>query len=261
MKIILLTGLDGSGKSLLLNKLESISTTKHIAFIRLPKIDSELFKHNPSLYKTILFINKMHIDADYLKKPPLKVVALFSAMLVFKKLLNELDKNNTKLVFCERHPLIDTGVYAKFYIGKMDPATLEPNIVNSIDSNFTKEIYFLLKLIGIEQKLDKPFYTLLNYIHEWFSINKKHELTDLKELFKLNLPDKIFYLSASAKILMERIKTRQVIEAHESIETFKKLIPVYENVLQHIGMDTTIVDANTYLNLDQFFEELKRIYF
>lgn len=258
MKLILLTGLDGSGKSTLLNKLEEISINKPIAYIRVPKIDSELFRHNEMLYHVTLFINHMHLEADHLKNTQLKVIALFSSMLIFKELLKELSQNHIQIVFCERHPLIDTGVYAKFYSGKMDPASLHQDILTDIESKYSNEISYLLNLLGIQKSSDTNVFNLLHYIHNWFSVNQKHELNDLKQLFGVNLPDKIIYLSASPHILMERLNKRDVLEAHESEEVFEKLIPSYEKILSEINIDTEKIDANNFTNLNRIFEEIKK---
>ncbi len=258
MKLILLTGLDGSGKSSLLNKLEETSNSNTIAFIRVPKIDGELFIKNTSLYKVICFINKMHIDADYLKQPQLKVIALFSAMLIFKDLLNELNNDHTDFIFCERHPLIDTGVYAKFYIGKMDPNSLPKELIAEIDIKYSLEIKYLLERIGLVEGSISAF---LNFIHNQFTVNKKYSIIHLQELFGIQLPDKIFYLSANPKILMQRLLDREILEAHESVDVFKKLIPVYESVLKESGVEITYINANNFENLNIAFKELKEIYF
>lgn len=261
MKLILVTGLDGSGKSTLLQRLEEISTGKSVAFIRVPKIDTELFKQNQIIYATTLFINQMHKDADILKKPQLKVIALFSSMLIFKELLKELNHSHIDLVFCERHPLIDTGVYAKFYAGKMDPESLPGETLANIEKQYPNEISYLLSLIGIKKSDNGNLFSFLHYIHDWFSVNKKHGLNDLKQLFKIDLPHKIIYLSAASEILMNRLNNRNVLEAHESKEVLEKLIPVYEQVLADSGVITEKIDANNFSNLDKAFDKLKHNYF
>lgn len=258
MKLILLTGLDGSGKSTLLNRLEKIALNKPIAFIRVPKIDSHFFRGNQAIYNATLFINEMHVKADCLKKPQLKVIALFSSMLLFKKLLQELNQSHIKFIFCERHPLIDTGVYAKFYTDKMDPSTISKELLFNIEEKYTKEIGYILSLVDVEKTNRSNIYILLQYIHNWFTINKKHTLNDLKELFDINLPDKIIYLSATPEVLIKRLKNREVLEAHESKETFEKLIPVYEKVLIEASVITEKIDANSFINLDAAFEKLKK---
>ena len=261
MKLILVTGLDGSGKSTLLDKLDKFSEGKRIAFIRVPKIDSDLFKENETIHKTTLFVNQMHQGADQLKMPQLKVIALFSSMLIFKELVNELDKKHINLVFCERHPLIDTGVYAKFYDGKMDPLSLPQEVVNNLNEQYSVEIAYLLDLLKLKPQQTSLISCYLQFIHNWFSIDQKHDIMELRTLFNIDLPDKIIYLSASPEILMERLQSRKILEAHESIDVFKKLIPVYEAVLDKTNTITDKIDACTFLNLDFAFEKIKRTYF
>ena len=256
MKLVLVTGLDGSGKSTLLERLESALKGKPVAFLRVPRIDSELFRHRSDLYQVCLFINRMHEEADRLKKPQLKAIALFSAMLIFKDLLKELSMNTVQTVFCERHPLIDTGVYAKFYIGKMDPRTLPLGIFEAIEANYASEIGYLLSAAGIENTEENPMFRFLDSIHQRFTVEKKYEIDDLKALFGLAMPDEIIYLTATPEVLMQRLENRDIKEAHESKEVFERLIPVYEDVLGRSGVPVRSVDAGTYEGLDCFFEEL-----
>ena len=261
MKSILITGLDGSGKSTLLHRLEEISDPERVAFIRVPKIDADLFRSNKELYNTTLFINKMHAEADRIKKPSLKVIALFSSMLVFRELEEHLKKDSLNLMVCERHPLIDTVVYARFYSSKMDPNHISLELLRSIESNYPEAVEHLFSISGSKSTGKGQMHSILSFIHDWFAIQKKLGTEDLKKIFKVDLPDKIIYLSASAVTLMERLKSRNILEAHESVEVLNKLIPVYEEVLRNSKVNTEIVDAESFMNLDLAFVRIKHDHF
>jgi thymidylate kinase len=256
MKLILVTGLDGSGKSTLLDRLEEALKGKQFAFLRVPKIEAELFRHKSDLYQVCLFINRMHEEADRLKKPQLKAIALFSAMLIFKDLLKELSQGSVNIVFCERHPLIDTGVYARFYVGKMDPRTLPLGIFEAIEANYTEEIAYLLSAAGIQSKEDNAMFRYLDHIHQSFTVQKKYEIEDLKVIFGLEMPDEIIYLSARPEVLIRRLENRDIKEAHESKAVFEQLIPVYESVLEKSGVPVHKKDASSFEELDLVFEEM-----
>ncbi len=258
MRLVLITGLDGSGKSSLLQKLEDHSGGKPVGFLRVPKIDAELFKGDARIYKTCLFINFLHNEADHLKQPSLKAVALFSAMIIFRKLLSSLSE--MEVIFCERHPLIDTAVYARFYSDKMNPDMLPRDLIEDLDEQFASEISFLRDLIPGAGS-GKGIYAYLAFIHQWFAVDKKNSLQDLKELFKVDLPERIIYLAASPEMLISRLAGRTVLEPHESLEVFKKLVPVYDEVLLRAKVPMEKINAELFSNIDSTFLNIKRGYF
>lgn len=261
MKQILITGLDGSGKSTMLQRLEEMADSNKAVFIRVPKIDADLYSRDKELYLTTCFINEMHDTADILKLPSLKVIALFSSMLVFHKLLEHLNKSEVTYVFCERHPLVDTVVYSKFYSSKMNPDLINNQILKNIELQYPEAVNYLSRLIQVEDTGKGLLHSFLSFIHHWFAIQKLIETKDLMELFRIGPPDKIFYLSASAETLMARLSDRAVLEAHESLEVLFKLIPEYDKVLNQWKQATEILDAESFDQLNLSFENIVKTYF
>ena len=150
MNLILITGLDGSGKSTLIKKLEDSDLNGSLAFLRVPVIDTYLYKDNGILYNTCCMINELHSQANESKIPQLKVIAMFSSMIVFSELLKLLNKKNPKFIFCERHPLIDTSVYARFYSGsKMDPLNIPESLFSELNKKYKNEFAYLFSLLDI----------------------------------------------------------------------------------------------------------------
>ncbi len=268
MKLILITGLDGSGKSSLINKLEENSKPEEVGFLRVPKIDSRLFKGNKLLYDTTRFINTLHEQADADKKPQLKVIAMFSSMLIFKELLAEISTNKTRIVFCERHPLVDTAVYAYFYSGsRMNPKNLEKSILQKLNNTYCKELSYLLSLLNLEANENDLSLSLLNCIHDKFSKKNVISSDDLSQIFGIDYPDKIYYLNAKPKVLIQRLMQRETnskssnnIEEHETFEALSKMLPVYEKILKDIKSVIIQIDANNFENLDRAFIDLEREY-
>ena len=115
MKVIILTGLDGSGKTTFLERIKEHSNPALCKIINLPHIDTEVLKQYTDLYETALFVNSLNRDADILKLPQLKAVALFASMILYREIFNLIKQEGVKTIFCERHPLIDPGIYARFY--------------------------------------------------------------------------------------------------------------------------------------------------
>ncbi len=265
MKLILITGLDGSGKSSLLTKLEENSTGGGIAFLRVPKIDSHLFENNKILFGTSCFINHLHAQADELKIPQLKVIAMFSAMLVFKELLNELAAKSPLVVFCERHPLIDTAVYAYFYSGsKMNPKNVAESIFQQLNNKYNNELAYLHSLLKLPET-GNPALSYLYFIHKQFSSGDIISTDKLSQLFNIGLPDKIYYLDAKPEVLMQRLKQRESrtgntgnMEAHETVKAFEKMQPVYKLILDNANTEIENINANSFKNLDKTYNELQK---
>lgn len=260
MKLILITGLDGSGKSTLLSRLEALPEQSSHAYIRVPAIEPEKFKQNKKLYLTSLFINKLNHYADNYNAPTLKAFALFASMLLFKELLKELENNS--VIFCERHPLIDTGVYARFYSDKMNPDLLSHTLRIQLENEYSQELDYLLEIFTIK-KLDfskGKFYAIFNFMYQWFSVGKKFNISELKQLFKIDLPDKIYYLKAEPETLTERLTIRKKLEAHETKTTFERLAPFYNQLFTEVKTEIEILPANSIKDLDEAFIKLKDVY-
>ncbi|MDI1353275.1 MAG: AAA family ATPase [bacterium] len=262
MKLILITGLDGSGKSTLISRLEA-HKNEGTAFLRAPVINAEVFEENQKLYKASLFINWLNTEADSLNVPQLKAAALFASMLIFKDLLEEFRKKNVDLVFCERHPLIDTAVYARFYADKMHPKSIPVATLAEIDYNFNAELGYFTKMMNLK-KQDMPhgaLHALLLLMYNWFYIHKKFALEHLKELFSVEMPSKIYYLKADADVLFQRIAQRDVLEPHETEKVLAKFIPVYDQVLADAKTETEVVNANEVKHLDGAYHQIRKNYF
>ena len=74
------------------------------------------------------------------------------------------------------------------------------------------------------------------------------------------MPDQIFFLKAAPEVLMERISSRKVIEAHEKLDVLALLGSTYETLFKRIASEhnTTVenIDATTFESLDAFYTRL-----
>lgn len=261
MKTILITGLDGSGKSTLFNRLEKISTSSKYSFLRVPVIDTNLLHRHKNLFQASLFINHLNELADKHNDSALKTVALFSSMVIFKQLSDEIRTEGTEFMFCERHPLIDTVVYAKFYAHKIPTVIPRSDFLDSTEKEYSTELNYLISFLPKSDITENPFYSLLNYIRERFFVQQKYGLNDLKSLYNIELPDKIYFLSANPEILAQRFADRKIREIHETQEVMRQLTPLYDVVLKQTPTEQEIIDANSYEKLDEAFEKIKTNYF
>lgn len=257
MNCVLVTGLDGSGKSTLLAKLENVSSTS-VNILRVPEIDTNKLVLDSELFKASVFINNINKQADEDALPQLKLVALFFSMLIFKDILEELEKGSASVIFCERHPLIDTRVYGYFYAQKLNPSGFPKEIAAQIELKYPEELKFLLRKLNLIEGIEGQLVPFIEFLYRQFVTEKKFGFSDLEQLFGVQMPNEIVYLKANADVLMSRLGHRQRKEAHESKAVFEKLLPVYDQVLIESLVKIRIVDANDFKNIDSVFEDLKK---
>jgi thymidylate kinase len=256
MSVTLITGLDGSGKSTLLSKIAQFKTNNSISTLLLPHIDTQYLDAGSNIFKAAVFINKLSYQADIKNIPQLKALALFASMLLYKVLLANL---RAKTIFCERHPLIDTSIYAQFYAGKLAPGLVSEKVLRQIDTDFNFELTFLLHLLPVKQDTHSGLTAFfIDFIYKHFHLKKKSELADLQSLFGVELPDKIYYLNAAPELLFKRIKERKVHEAHESVAVFTMLNEAYHQLFKKLNIINPnlveVIDANSSQSLHNFWE-------
>lgn len=254
--MIVITGLDGSGKSSFLKKLQD-ELKDDVSILRVPFIESEKFKINKSLYDQCEFINYIGHKADVENLPSLKIIAMFGSMILFNQLYDELNKDK-KRVFCERHPLIDTAVYAKVYHEVMHPDNLDLGIANELESKYKTEISSIVNCINSDIKISGKgqCYDLLSFLFDWFSKEENYSIGRLKTLFSISSPEAVYFLDAPAEELMSRIGDRSVKEYHETVSLLNKMRPVYISVLSQVDTPTSVVDTLNTDDLNRVFIEV-----
>jgi len=268
METILITGLDGSGKSTILNELSKIKDSSNFDIIFLPRIDLDSLENESILKKTASFVNQLNEFADMQQKPGLKSIAIFCSMLLFKEIYRFKSNSGVNTIFCERHPLIDIMVYSLFYAEKTSSAFQNLDELSEIDKKYPDEIEFLVQLIPTswisERKASLAWVSVS--IFKQMHIEKKHSIPDLEELFEVGLPDKIYYLKASTEILFQRIANREIHEAHENVEVLNMLAHGYDNLFRKLNQNfpglVEIIDAESISMLDalrdSFIKKYKR---
>jgi thymidylate kinase len=249
MEYILITGLDGSGKSTILDALSEYRERDSFDIIRLPHIETKELEGNISLKNTSEFVNAMSHEADLIKVPQVKAIAIFASMLLFREISRHKSKPGIRTLYCERHPLIDTGVYARFYAEKMGKGNINTDLLHHIDRNYGSEIEFLINLIPSRYRInEKGIYSLIRFITQWFFIDGKNDIANLTELFQVELPSKIYYLQARPEKLMKRLALRELHEAHESLEVLRALGHTYEKLFSDLSESRNdlveTIDAN-----------------
>lgn len=261
METILVTGLDGSGKSTFFSNLRALQNPA-CEILLLPHIDLSLLPPGTLLHDTASFINTLSLKADETHQPPLKALALFSSMLLFRELMAA-KKEETQIIFCERHPVIDTGIYAGFYAKLLAPGCVAEESLHTLDETYPRELQLLVSLLPEEYRAaGSASAALLNFIYDWFHLRKKDSLAELSQLFGVPAPSRIYFLKAAPQILYDRIRNRNRLEAHESVEVLQRLDEAYDRLLAAVKKSgkskVTIIDAGSVASLTGFFETMKQ---
>ena len=265
MEEILITGLDGSGKSTLLAALEQHRGDNDFEIVYLPHIETTSLEMNSTLYKTASFINTLSKHADENKSPALKAMAIFASMLLYRPLVKSKEQNKVSIIFSERHPLIDTGIYARFYAEKTGGDGLPKEIISSLNEHYVDELGYLINLVPNALINDKKpdIQWFLNFIYQRFFKEGKNSIHDLGELFGKNLPSRIHYLKADAETLIGRITHRNRLEAHESQDILDELGRGYDMLMEALSennVQVDIIDANDFEKLNIFKDYLLKKY-
>ncbi|MDJ1505910.1 hypothetical protein [Xanthocytophaga agilis] len=257
IKTILITGLDGSGKSVIFSKLKS-QKLEHVTLLTLPHIDEDVLPEDSALKKHTKLLNEMGADADKNNRSDLKALSLFGAMMLYQKLADEMVTPLTRVLVCERHPLVDPLVYARFYTGRISPGSLKRERLDYYNEAYGQLLGFILSLLPVKGLAD-PAGTLFTFIHDCF---KDATVPDekLRALFKTSLPDEIYFLKAEPGVLLNRIASRKVSEPHEQLQILALFDKIYDSLFDAVAIrHKTVVEyihASQFESLDRFYGRL-----
>lgn len=257
IRTILITGLDGCGKSTLFSRLAG-EKPDHVALITLPHIDEDGLPHDSTIRKQAQLLNEMSRQADENNWSDLKALALFGSMLLYEQLVREMCTPLTRILICERHPLIDPLIYARFYAERLTADHLKREKVDYYNTTYGELLSFIVGLLPVKSEGDFAL-EIFTFIHDTF---KRSVVPDeqLKQLFKVELPDKIFFLKAAPEILFDRIASRKVAEPHEKLQVMALLDKTYDVLFEGISgqYKTPIeyIDASRFEALDEFYNRL-----
>jgi len=243
MKLILLTGLDGAGKSTFFSRISSVADDE-TGILNLPNIDPSVLPEG-ILKEAAIFLNSVSSRADSEKDVLMKSFALFSSMLLFRNLVDELAEGK-KQIICERHPLIDTQIYALFYASRLDPKGIDRQQTYKFYNSNRRLIDFICSASpAFKETTDDRVFTIFEFVFNWFIRDKKFSSVQLKSVFPVELPDIIYYLRADTEILLHRLKERESREAHENFRALQRFDKAYLELLEREGLPCQVFDTGS----------------
>ena len=255
--MIVITGLNGSGSNRVLKEIES-RLGDEAAILRVPSIESERFTNDNELFSVSVFLNDLGSLSESQNMPSLKALQMFGAMLFYGRFYNTLKTQNPRVIFAQRHPLIDTPVFAKAYKEVLNPDLLDTVFARQLEVRYKREFALLRSMIpiSIDDSGKGIFYDLLNFLNSWFSVPANYTSRKLKELFIVEEPREVYFLDASVDALYERVAETDVAEYHITRKSLSNMREMYLELLPVFEASYSVVNTSSDESIHNFAEEL-----
>ncbi len=213
--LISITGIDGSGKSTLTQKLEELDNIK---VLRVPQYHET---PNSPFQRESFLLEEIGKLGDKIQNPILKANASYLAFCLYGDVVHELLKPN-KIVLTERFPVLDALSFAKFYLQFLEAGCDETSLENLVRENYSNEDLEIVQKYILSKNF--PEGTTLFNLHRYIVPSLKKPFEDLVNFlaneFNTPFPEKLVQLRINKGELEKRFESRQkeVNEAHEQID-------------------------------------------
>lgn len=210
VKLYSVTGVDGSGKSTLMNRIQAKEDNLSIKGLKVP----QYYETQGTLFsKEVEILERIGKFGDSIKNPFIKVNATYLQFCLFGKVVQGLSQS-VDTVICERFPILDGIALAKFYTPLLqkgcDPQIIKKEIINEFSP---EELELVVNIIP-----GKDLYSIHRYIVEICEKSFGELFARLEQDFETKLPQKLVQLKASQELLASRIEdSTGVKEAHEKV--------------------------------------------
>lgn len=210
VKLYSVTGVDGSGKSTLMNRIQNKEDRLGIKGLKVP----QYYETQGVPYaREVEILERIGKLGDRIKNPFIKVNATYLQFCLFGKVVEELSKNIDTVV-CERFPILDGIALAKFYTPLLQKGCDSKLIQKEVTSEFSPEdLELVVNIIP-----GKDLYSIHRYIVEICEKPFGELFYTLEQDFETKLPQKLVQLKASKELLTFRMQnSTDVKEAHEKV--------------------------------------------
>lgn len=234
--MIHIMGVDGVGKSTVLNEIEK----QGLKVLRCPQFDlsTEAKRLLPLRYFNLAqYFEKMSLWCDQNRRPDIKAWALFYAMGLYKKIVDEVQE---EYQFAERYPFYDVQIYSPIYISLLKNVSTEN--LKGIDFQMTAELQsYLHEMTG-----SKDILSSFHFIYDQLS---QPDSKKWKEDFPAFPSHHLVLLYADISTVLQRLSKKagsQAGEFHEKAQYLMQIQKGYQNFLKAVPEDRQLV-----INVDQ----------
>ena len=257
-RVISLSGVDGTGKSTLLQIIQD-RLTKDFRVLSIPTPQYYL---NPELpyAEMSLPLENMGKYADQIANPGLKANISFVQMSLQGRIIEQFINKGFDFILCERNALIDILAYAQFYLPllKIESAShsdtrLEGDLVNPEVDRYVQSLF--------------PQEVSISNLHQaLLSLFDKDQIETIKNISQLlhsRAPELYIQLTANAETLKNRIalKKSEYKEAHEGIDSLLTLQETLGQISQQLCPNNQIKIATDSKNIEQIADEIMSLLF
>jgi len=223
MRTAIITGIDGTGKSTLINQL--YVEHKQISSIKMFSCPSYHIIPGSGVEELSILFEKINNLGNELKHSDIKALGLFLQMSLYSCVLNKhKSQADISLVISERHAILDTAVYGAFYAkrvtGSIDINMWKPVIEKELEMLVPKGFEIVENWILKVNEMTKEKNTFWNYtgfLKRLFSLPPEFIIADLSRYFQLEFPDEIIFLRIESELAVERLRQRnKQLELHET---------------------------------------------
>lgn len=258
MKTIIITGIDGCGKSTLVRQLyDEYGADPSMGIFACPS-----YHHIPGSGKDRLSIllEKLNGIGNAYRLSDLKALALYLQMSLYSAVLRQVSGHTScTTVIAERHALVDTVVYGSLYVkqitGSIDRKAWQPVIekeLNQLYPGAFEEVQEWITHLNRYTGGHHHFWNYTGFLKKIFAASPETIIRTLSGFFNLQLPDQICFLNIEPALAVERLKKREKqLELHERAETLQVLQSGYLQLLDTIKIinpetEITILDESNY---------------
>lgn len=238
---VAIVGIDGSGKSELITALTARASTSAVRAINCPNFHDGF---DGPLHQTSRHLAVLGAAADHAQNPVVKAATLYLRMTLFGPVERFVTQTyRPQLLLCERHPIIETLIYAPLYARVTQAARQVSSediesllaAADAIAPGTSDSVARWQEVTAAHSGVGGNLMTTLDEVVSILDTPLTTAMGSLANCFRTHLPEAIIWLDISVDEAMSRIRRRdETPELHENESTLKQLRKRYEVTLPQL---------------------------
>jgi serine phosphatase RsbU (regulator of sigma subunit)/energy-coupling factor transporter ATP-binding protein EcfA2 len=244
-KTIAVTGIDGSGKSTVIQRLVELfpGSSGNIQVMNCPEYHNTENAPLGNLSRQLDAFTKV---SDQMGNFQLKGISIYLQATLFGIVQNFfIDTFRPEILVNERHAVIDSVAYGNFYCMLMqrslDRDTLEDELKSKLEEHDKGAYDAIINWVDLSSSRlsnDFDFWGLTQHLLKTFSLPQKEMIEEVKKQFQSDLPDVLILLDAQADVASARVNEREDNkELHEKDEILEQIRKAYFNIIKYINSE------------------------